>query len=1088
MTSRYYYLTVWLLSLVLAFSTLAAEEPTPQEKPASKAVDPNEKDRVEIKEELKLLDKVFRRRLLLHYLKEEKEKRDAVLKELAPDSATSIMALLEKESKFNQLDYHFLEKMDNCKRRLLTQLRRDKFQGVEDLLEFVRDKKHPDTAAYASLMGTVAINFRYARRKKLIADEDFAKDLAARLTESTLRIQGTAGHAVVELAHATWQDKKPEEVPAWWFDPSSGPISFEFAPVPPSPEYPKVDLNQATEKELLALPSVEQEMALAMRKYAQKNGFQGPEELRFIKEIPKHLLGPLQTLCTTSDIKKKKKWTVMVFLNAANNLEPFGIEDLNEMEKVGSSREVNVVVELARYYSKLKSPPTSSAYFVNPLAERPRVFYYGLDNEPGVSRYYVLRDDDDVRIRSVLKFKGPKTDAGRPESLADFARWTIEHYPADHYALVIWNHGAGWSGVSYDDNTRHGMDLPEVRTALEEICSALGDGRHIDVLDFDACLMATLEVGYELKDTVDFLVASQAVEPGDGMPYDDYLKWLVTYSSAPPVSFVKAMVESYVHSYAPEGSQVEGDNSNFFETKSAVRLSRVEDMRQAVNRVAELLLARPELLGEVTEQVMIDVRRFGRLVDIHDFFSKLAKHEKKDAELKKAVDTVVELIGYPEDRYKLVNEVVIKRRSKGNVVWGFNGWLAPPRSLAPYVHEARYAKTPLVGPDERGNYVAHLRFPPRLMDPKTKKKTVVTEINFRFEDEKTKRTTKDFQSLFITTNFPPDGVVVAEGHMVSNNRCHGLSLYFPAYLGFNPEYLRLRIAQDSPWAELCAKFPLKTLEPPKDIGLLGIHHLTRKERERLGKIVTPEAFRKAVRELDTATPWSGPLGALGYPFRVVPDPRPYGDDWTGLVDKWKPKIIIVDNTTGTPSGNQDPYSYVSSRRPTLPTRQGPDTRALSHYLSQGGQLLLSTPVAAGRPWDTHFYSDVLALQYGQNWDRSYKFRVVDQNKPVFEIQTQREGQSIRVLQGGKGIAPLCILADSGAMIGAKIDRTHPTTGMSFRAVVLGFYLADVQDQDHRERLLREIITFLDPSGTIPVTSSSDEEETSELDRSVSPQI
>lgn len=1081
MKARHLFSLVWLLALALSLCTLAAEEPEPQEKSTSKAVDPNDKEQVQIKKEMQLLDKVFRRRLLLHYLKEEKEKREAVLKELAPESAASIKRLLEKESAFNQLDYHFLEKMDNCKKRLLSQLRKDKFQGVEDLLEFVRDKKHPDTAAYALLMGTVEMNFRYARRKNLITDEDFAKDLAARLTESTLRIQGTAGHAVLELARVMWQEKKPEAIPAWWFDPTSGPIAFEFAPVPLSPEYPKVDLNRATQEELLVLPSMEKEMAEAIRKYAEKQGFQGPEELRLISEIPKHLLRPLQSLCTTSHVKKQKKWTVMVFLNAANNLEAFGIEDLNEMEKVGSSRQVNVVVELVRYYSKLKSSPVSNAYFANPLTERKPVFYYGLDNEPGVSRYYVLKDDDDVRIRSVLKFKGPKTDAGRPESLVDFAKWTIEHYPAEHYALVIWNHGAGWSGVSYDDNTRHGMDLPGVRTALEQICAALGDDRRIDIVDFDACLMATLEVGYELKDTVDFLVASQAVEPLDGMPYDDYLKWLVTYPSAPPVSFAKAMVESYVRSYAPKGSQVEGENSNFFETKSAVRLARMEDLRKAVNRVADLMLARPQLLGEITEHVMRDVRRFGRLVDIHDFFSKLTQHDKKDAELKKAVDTVIELIGYPQDQYKLVNEVVIKRRSKGNVIWGFNGWLTPPRSLAPYIHEAKHAKTPLVGPDERGNYVAHLRFPPRLPDPKTKKRVLVTEINYRFEDEKTKRTAKDFQNIFITTDFPEDSVVVAEGHMVNNSRCHGLSLYFPAYLGFNPEYQRLRFAKDSPWAELCVKFPLKTLESAKEIALLGIQHLTRKERERLGKIAIPDAFRQAVRKLDTTAPWSDPLKMLGYSFTTVSDPRPYGDDWAGFIEKWDPKIVFIDNTAGTPPGNRDPYSYLSSRRPALPVLQGPDTRTLAHYLSRGGRLLLTTPAVTTQPWDAHFYKDVLGLQYGQSWDRSYKFRLADQNEPVFEIQTQRKGQAIRIFQGGQGVTPLCVLADSGAIIGAKIERNHPTTGTSFRAVVLGFYLVDIQDQNQRQRLLKEILTFLDPAGKTPVPPPSDKEESSETE-------
>ncbi len=1057
--------------LCMSLSPLAAGD----SEPGAKA-EKSDKDVVQIKKELQLLEKVAKRRLLLHFLKAEKDTRGAALGELAPESAGTVRRLFEKDAAFKQLDYHLLEKMENCEKRLLAQLRNDKFQGVEDLLEFVADKKHPDSAIYARLMGTVELNFRYARRKDLIAKDDFAKDLPGRLTETALRVQGTAGHSVTELAKATWKGKKSDALPVWWFDRASATVTFAFAPVPASPDYPLLDLNETTKEQLLALPSVEQETAEAILKYAEKRGFQGPEELRLIPEVPRHLLAPLQTLCKASELKKKKKWTVMVFLNAANNLEPFGIEDLNEMEKVGSSRQVNVVVELARYYPKLKAPAVNSSYFFNPLAERHPVFYYGLDNEPGVSRYYVLQDDDEVRIRSVLKAKGPKADAGRPESLIDFAKWAIEHYPAEHYALVIWNHGAGWSGVSYDDNTHHGMDMPEVRTALEEICATLGDDRRIDILDFDACLMATLEVGYELKDTVDFLLASQALEPGDGMPYDDYLKWLVTYPSAPPVSFAKAMVDSYVHSYAPKGSQVEGDNSAFFETKSAVRLSRMAELRDAVNRVAELLLARPALLGEVTEQVMSDVRRFGRLVDIHDFFTKLAKHQKQDEELKKAVEAVVDLIGYPEDRYKLVNEVVIKRRSKGNVIWGFNGWLAPPRSLAPYVHEGKHAKTPLVGPDERGNYVARLRFRPRLLDPKNKKRVEVKEINYRFEDEQIKRTAKDFKNLFFATDFPENGAVVAEGHMVSNSRSHGLSIYFPAYLGFHPEYQRLQFAKDCPWAQLCARFPLKTLESKREIALLGVQHMTRPERERLGKIVTPEAFRKAARELDTAAPLREALEASGYPFTVTPDPRPYGKDWAELIAQWEPRIVVVDNTVGSPSGRQDPYGYLSSRRPTLPNVQGPDTRTLSEYLGRSGRLLLMSPTILSRSWDWPFYRDVLGLQYGQAWDRSYKFHLAGKEDATFEILTQRKGQSVRVFEGGEGVEPLCLLADTKAMIGAKITRTHPTTKTPFRAVVLGFYLSDIQDEDQRKNLLKEILTFLDPEGTIPVTPPSESEE------------
>ena len=44
-----------------------------------------------------------------------------------------------------------------------------------------------------------------------------------------------------------------------------------------------------------------------------------------------------------------KNWTFMVYLDADNNLEKYGIKDLNEMEKIGSTDEVNVVVLFDRW-------------------------------------------------------------------------------------------------------------------------------------------------------------------------------------------------------------------------------------------------------------------------------------------------------------------------------------------------------------------------------------------------------------------------------------------------------------------------------------------------------------------------------------------------------------------------------------------------------------------------------------------------------------------------------------------------------------------------------------------------------------------
>lgn len=1059
-----------ILSLAACFTRGAFAQTPPAAPPAASEAKEGEKPEnaqaatkeVKIKSELGTLEEVFRRRLALLQLKNDKAARDAALKDLDPASAQQINQILDDNSMFTNLEYHYLEKIRNCERRLLHRLRADSFQGIEDLLEVVKDKKFPTSAAYADLLNIVEMNFRYAMRKSLIQDSEFAKDVSKRLTDETVRVNGTAGHSALDLAKATYKDTPPDQFPAYWFDPSSGPISYEFGEIPPSPPYPLVDLNKTSREELLGVPNLEPEVVDAILEYGKKNAFQGPEELRLVKALPSHLIEPLETLSTASHAAKKKKWTVMVFLNAANNLEPFGIEDLNEMEKVGSTRDVNVVVELVRYKGMQKKAATNGGYFNNPFAEREDAFYLGLDNAPGNARYYVLQDSDDVRVRSVVKANAGNADGGRKESLADFGKWAVEHYPAENYAMVIWNHGAGWQGVSYDDNSHHGMDLPEVREGLEQIVAKLDNGKKkLDILDFDACLMATVEVGYELKDTVEYLIASQETEPGDGVPYDDQLAWLVKYPEAPPVSFAKAMVEAYVKSYAPKGSQAPGEFSSFGETKAAIHLARMEDTRNAIENLGRLLNKRTDLVGEVTEDVVRETRAFGRLIDLHDFATRLGEKAKNEPEIAAACKAVTDLIGYPVDSYKLVNEVVLKRRSPGAVIWGFNDWQTPPRNLAPFVYKSKYAKTPLIGPDEKGNYVAKITFPPMLRDPKANKYVPVTQIDYRFEDEQEKRVFKDFTNLFITTDFPDTSPVIAEGHMVSNNRSRGLSVYLPAYLGFDKEYGKLRFARNSAWSELCQKFPLEKIENPQPIALLGVNHVTKGDREELGKIVVKDEFRAKMMKWDFATQWRKDLGALDKKFDVIADPRPYGEDWYGMIRHWQDGIVVVDNHQGAQNGG-NPFSYVASGMSAAPAT-GPEGRTLMRFLENGGRMLLSTTDVARAVWETPLYRDTLNLEYGFKWDYSYTFKAVGNDAlkdAKVEIVPARKGESITVFSGGEGVKPFAVL-DNGETIGVTVERTSKATGKRYRAVVLGFYLADVKDEAQRRALLKQAFDFLD---------------------------
>ncbi len=367
-----------------------------------------------------------------------------------------------------------------------------------------------------------------------------------------------------------------------------------------------------------------------------------------------------------------------------------------------------------------------------------------------------------------------------------------------------------------------------------------------------------------------------------------------------------------------------------------------------------------------------------------------------------------------------------------------------------------------------------------LFDPKTKKPVAVTQIDYRFDDEQEKRTIKDFANNFITTDFPSDGVVISEGHLVSNSRSHGISLYFPSYLGFDSEYQRLKFAEGSKWVELCNRFPMKKLENPAPVALLGINHATKSDRDELGKIVVKDAFKDTIRRFDFASRLGGDLTKLGFKYDAIRDPRPYGEDWEQFVGHWQDGVVILDNHDGLGSGGGNPFGYLSSPFPSGPQSSGPEGRTVMRLLENGGRLLLSTPAATAATWDLPLYKDTLGLTYGERWDYTYKFKAKGAKiaaDKLIEITPARKGAPIQVFNGGVGVEPFCTL-ENGKMVGAKISREDPKTKKPYRAVVLGFYLSDVANDDDRRALLDEALAFLNakpetkPSEVQPIGSAA----------------
>ena len=279
---------------------------------------------------------------------------------------------------------------------------------------------------------------------------------------------------------------------------------------------------------------------------------------------------PNWTTKTAAYQQNSKKWTFLVYLNGANDLEEFGSLNVNQMEQVGSTKDINIVVQ----FKRIKGYDTGNGDWQE------------------TRRYYIQKDNNSKTISSLLLSNRADADMGDWHTLNEFVAWGVKTYPADRYCLVLWNHGAGWRsvniakggrGVSYDDDTDHHIDTIQIPQAID-LGPILGSGRKWDVLAFDASLMQMLEVSYEIRDKVQFIAASEESPPGEGYPYQLFLADL---AANPGISGRDFAIDIAQQTYAGYQQNYPGKAGDI--TQSALDASKIADIVPAVNDLGRAL-------------------------------------------------------------------------------------------------------------------------------------------------------------------------------------------------------------------------------------------------------------------------------------------------------------------------------------------------------------------------------------------------------------------------------------------------------------------------------------------------------------------
>lgn len=311
----------------------------------------------------------------------------------------------------------------------------------------------------------------------------------------------------------------------------------------------------------------------------------------------------------STDAAAPKKWTVLLWSNSDNNLYRFLQADIDEAEKIGSTENMNVVVQT--------------------------------DHKPkgGEAVRMLLKTNSTPGVNSPVLEKLGQNNMGDPKELSKFIQWGMEKFPAEHYMVIISDHGAAWPGACHDEGSNGWMTTPQIQQGLMEAQEATG--KKVDVLGFDCCLMANTEVMHQLKGTADFIVASEETEGGAGWQYNRVLSKPMLEGAETAMRMAREKRLDFTpREMAENVVTMAAGNNNDLPTMSAIDTSKVDALTEAMKGFKDAIVASP-VSGKELGAIKYQTQGFAECKDLYDFADKVGKaHGSKDDNLAQAAEAV----------------------------------------------------------------------------------------------------------------------------------------------------------------------------------------------------------------------------------------------------------------------------------------------------------------------------------------------------------------------------------------------------------------------------------------------------------------
>ena len=224
--------------------------------------------------------------------------------------------------------------------------------------------------------------------------------------------------------------------------------------------------------------------------------------------------------------------------------------------------------------------------------------------------------------------------------------------PSDSYGLILGSHASGWmKGTSvptkaFGDDDGYNIDIPDLANVLKKSFS-----EKLDFVLFDACMMGTAEVGYELKEATSHCIASVMETPVYGFPYDRILPYLYT--------------ENIDYSAVCHEFMSFNKTNNLWGTCAVMDCSQMENLASAVKaKLSEWQDALSSVSMQNVQQYGVNSYKYFSY-DVLDFFRELGRKSGvvKTTDLNEAIASV----------QSALNQAVIAKDCLSGVDYDFEG-------------------------------------------------------------------------------------------------------------------------------------------------------------------------------------------------------------------------------------------------------------------------------------------------------------------------------------------------------------------------------------------------------------------------------